>query len=58
MAPDIAMCQDHTCPCRETCYRYKAKPDPNWQSWSVLFAASRAGRDKCDSYWPVENEAR
>ena len=57
MAPDICMCQDDACPSRETCFRYKAKPY-SWQAWSASFAANRAGRDECDSYWPVEKEAR
>ena len=31
--PDISMCQNQTCPLRDTCYRFKAKPDPYWQAY-------------------------
>lgn len=31
--PDIAMCQNETCPKREECYRYKATPC-HYQSYS------------------------
>jgi len=49
---DIAMCIDHACPSSDTCYRYQAITDAFWQSWGD-FSENRAGRDKCDSYWPV-----
>ena len=32
--PDITMCRTRDCPKKECCYRYKAKPDEVWQSWS------------------------
>ncbi len=32
--PDITMCNTRDCPKKECCYRYKAKPDEVWQSWS------------------------
>jgi hypothetical protein len=30
--PDISMCLNHSCSKKETCYRYKAKPD-HYQSY-------------------------
>lgn len=30
--PDITMCSDWTCPMRRGCYRYRAIPNPYWQS--------------------------
>ncbi len=30
--PDISMCLDDSCPVRESCYRYRAVPNPRWQS--------------------------
>ena len=50
---DIAKCQDDACPSRWTCYRYIASTNAEWQAWSVF---DRAGRDKCDSYWPVDKD--
>lgn len=32
--PDICMCFNDTCPLRETCYRYKAKPCEYRQSYA------------------------
>jgi len=31
--PDITMCAGRNCPLKETCYRYKAKPNMQWQSY-------------------------
>jgi hypothetical protein len=33
--PDITMCKGN-CPINEYCYRYTAKPNPRWQSYSKL----------------------
>ena len=33
--PDITMCTGN-CPVNEFCYRYMAKPNPYWQSYSML----------------------
>lgn len=32
--PDISMCSNGDCPSRESCYRYRAVPNPDWQSYS------------------------
>jgi hypothetical protein len=32
--PDITMCVGLNCPLKETCYRFKAKPN-NWQPYFV-----------------------
>jgi hypothetical protein len=31
---DYTLCDDKLCPSRESCYRFKAKPDPLRQSWA------------------------
>jgi hypothetical protein len=31
--PDIAMCSSNSCPKRNECLRYRAKPDPVSQWW-------------------------
>ena len=46
--PDIALCPDETCPKKETCYRFFAKPDKYWQSY---FTKSPRVGDKCEHYW-------
>ena len=33
--PDITMCTGN-CPVKEYCYRFMAKADPYWQSYSAL----------------------
>ena len=33
MSPDIAMCKNKNCSKKDTCYRYKAKPNPYRQSY-------------------------
>jgi hypothetical protein len=46
--PDITMCLNKECPLRGTCYRFNAKADPHWQSYSD-FKPDENG--KCDNYW-------
>jgi hypothetical protein len=48
MSPDITMCQGTNCPLKDSCYRYKAKPNKIWQSW---FTESPIKDGKCDMYW-------
>lgn len=46
--PDISMCKDETCTLKETCYRFKAFPNPYRQSYSNF----KQNEDKtCDYYW-------
>jgi len=35
--PDISMCSSKECPKREQCYRAKAKPSGDRQSWINFF---------------------
>ncbi len=51
--PDISMCHGTNCPLKETCYRYKAKPNERWQS----YIQPPIENDKCDYYWEVKDEA-
>ena len=32
--PDITMCSNRECPLRSGCYRYRAVPNGDWQSYS------------------------
>ena len=34
--PDLAMCNNSTCELRTNCFRYRAKPDPHWQSYGYF----------------------
>ena len=54
--PDIAMCANHACPSRETCYRYTVKPNPYRQSYSNF--APKDGEDRCYYYWRADNEEK
>jgi len=57
--PDITMCagegKDFTCPLKESCYRYKAKPFTQWQSYFVDLPYDK-GTKSCDCYWRLENK--
>lgn len=49
--PDISMCANQTCPKKESCYRFTAKPC-KYQTYAD-FKPDEEG--KCEYYW--ENEA-
>lgn len=34
--PDITMCCNYDCPFKSKCYRYRAVPDPDWQSFAYF----------------------
>lgn len=46
--PDIAMCQNKTCPSRFKCYRYMAVPNDRWQSYMSFKVKKNS--NKCDSF--------
>ena len=48
---DIAMCQNKNCPKKDTCYRFKATPDPEYQSYTCFTYES-----SCYGYWEIEEE--
>lgn len=51
--PDIAMCTGDGCPMKETCYRFKAEPDPLWQSW--MFPPLKPD-GSCDQYTKLDKQ--
>ncbi len=53
--PDISMCQDEQCPSRETCYRFKAKPDLLMQAYGHF--GREDGAERCGYYWPLKSPA-
>ena len=48
---DLSMCLNTTCPSREKCYRYQAKPNELWQAYGSF--APPKGRRKCYHYLAV-----
>lgn len=52
--PDISMCDGGNCPLKEQCYRYPAKPNPQWQSY--MKAPLDAARGDCPYFWPMEEK--
>jgi hypothetical protein len=51
---DITMCRDKGCNKKNTCFRYKAKPNPHRQSY---FSLKSINEDDfvCDYYWEVDD---
>ena len=49
---DISMCENQTCPLKETCYRFNATPS-SWQSYGD-FKPNKKGQ--CDNYWKRERQ--
>ena len=50
--PDITMCKGESCPKRETCYRYTAKPS-EYQSY---FSEIPYKGGVCKHYWTEEED--
>ena len=49
--PDISMCKSQTCPLKENCYRYTAKPG-FWQSYAEFeYVELPDGKVECDYFW-------
>lgn len=53
----FAKCHGHGCPKKSTCYRYTAKAS-EWQEWAGFWTDEKAGRGKCEYYWPNEAELK
>jgi len=52
--PDITMCSGKDCPLKETCYRYKAKPD-EYQSY---FMEAPYNDGECNHYWEIKKSSK
>ena len=48
---DITKCEGRNCPRKETCYRYTAQADDEWQAWSEFDKLA-----SCEYYWKNESE--
>lgn len=54
--PDISMCFGNGCPIKEDCYRFKAKPDKDYQSYFVDPPFNIVESDEqpsCDYFWKI-----
>jgi hypothetical protein len=52
--PDITMCKPIRCQLKDTCYRYKADPNPIWQSYFVNEPYDKETK-KCDYYYETKS---
>jgi hypothetical protein len=52
--PDITMCKPIYCPLKDTCYRYKAKPD----QYQSFFSEQPYNDEKktCEQYWKMSSQ--
>ena len=55
--PDITMCDNEQCPLREKCYRFRAIPDPYWQSFAHFepstYPTPKGTQTECDHFWDI-----
>ena len=54
--PDITMCTNITCPLRESCYRFKATPNPFWQSVAKFEWYTENGVVKCEMFIELKDQ--
>lgn len=52
---DITMCTATNCKDKETCYRYKAIPDPLYQSMFDPSLKEEKSKDNCTEYWKLNS---
>jgi hypothetical protein len=52
--PDISMCDNKSCPLKENCYRFKAVPNPNRQSYMEF----KHKDGKCLDFYQVQKGHR
>jgi len=53
---DITMCCNYDCPLKGKCYRYRAVPDGDYQSFALFkfCDTSPQNQTECDHFWPVD----
>lgn len=49
--PDISMCLGNGCPLKQTCYRYRAKPNEFRQTY---FTTPPYKEKECDYHWQYQ----
>ena len=53
--PDITMCKDRKCTFHKFCYRYRAIPSGEYQSY-FSYSPYDEKLDKCDYFWKITKE--
>jgi hypothetical protein len=53
---DITMCDGANCSRKETCFRYRANPNPHRQSYFMEPPLDKSG--ECASYWPIKDASQ
>ena len=53
--PDISKCKNEKCPIKENCYRWTAKADEYWQTYSDF---KHKGKKGCDYFWNNKNNEK
>lgn len=48
--PDICMCEGKDCPLKEKCYRFTAKPTPEWQAYFTKSPYKKKTKS-CEYLW-------
>ena len=51
---DIAMCRGRGCASKQSCYRFRALSDGEYQSYSDFDRSPIAERADCAYFWPVD----
>jgi len=51
--PDISMCKGGDCPLKEKCYRYKATPTDEWQTYLAEIPYNKETKE-CNLYWKIK----
>lgn len=52
MSPDISMCDNKSCPLNSKCYRFTAKPNKFYQSYSDFqYTIDKKGKVSCEYFW-------
>lgn len=52
---DITMCNATNCKDKELCYRYKAVPDPLYQSVFDPSLKEPKTKENCDEFWQLKS---
>lgn len=52
--PDIAMCKNAKCPLGQKCFRFKAKPNGDFQDYGEFnFSTNENGEVNCQFFWQI-----
>lgn len=52
--PDIAMCNGKNCAARQSCYRFRAVSDGDYQTYANFDRSPIAKPADCAYFWPID----